>query len=658
MIIEHDKKLSESILWQLQRKAYCDFGPKSWIEKGVPFQVTNSAYIAKGYAEIAKSAIERSSGPFYFLELGAGSGKFAYLFLKELLLQLKDRTSFCYILSDIAEKNIAYWKSHPLLQPFIEKGVLDIAEYDPLKSKELFLQKKGITLEKTPFLFVIANYFFDSIEQDLFRVEEGQFFEGRISLKSPLKIEDPHLISTLSESYDFKASKESLPLAEEYLQLEKTTFLYPTGAMQTIEKLSHLSEDLTLLIGDKGPCDLKKCELPKLHLHGTFSFPINFHLLSRYVQEKGGRIFLPEKPTENFNVALFRFGKNEVSHSISLNPQTLFDEIGGKKSKTFSEFLSLLEKSHYDASLFFSLLDQIEALLPDCSKKEKLSLIAAIAKVRNHFFPLSQEESLLLVRLSSLLEKLGQASEELFKEIDRFKNLPKREAFYDIASVCDFIRTRSKDALLISEGLNLSPQGYTLATPQEIQNLGKFDTIFFIAPLNLSKAAARTTPLIVQEGEKKIKEIEEKLPELKTMAYTDQDLDAFLSSLTHAAIIDPKYLLNFLTDLAKKGQIDQPRLEKAFKRAVELGFISKIPPLCEEIDEAPREFDLFFETLRKCLKVHMKKGACFHAYLFDTTSKFEEEEFVREIITNPFLDYNEEIDELTNTLRIKVRLNL
>ena len=80
---------SECVLWNLQREFYKEVGKEAWTRGIVPNYVSSNAYIAKCYARvIVEFANEWYSGalggkpdrnePIFLLELGSGSGKFAF----------------------------------------------------------------------------------------------------------------------------------------------------------------------------------------------------------------------------------------------------------------------------------------------------------------------------------------------------------------------------------------------------------------------------------------------------------------------------------------------------------------------------------------------------------------------------------------------------
>lgn len=84
--IERRVRLSESVIWALQRKFYEDMGVAAWAEGGpVPFDVTTNSHIAHRYAQVAVSLMEsivakrasasvsiREAEPLHVVELGAG----------------------------------------------------------------------------------------------------------------------------------------------------------------------------------------------------------------------------------------------------------------------------------------------------------------------------------------------------------------------------------------------------------------------------------------------------------------------------------------------------------------------------------------------------------------------------------------------------------
>src|SRR5437763_4078869 len=90
-LLEQDVPLSRSLIWRLQRDFYEQRGLKVWTEDRVPEYITNNPFIAEMYARIVSNflaecaqqvRIVSKDRPLRILELGAGHGKFCYLFLR------------------------------------------------------------------------------------------------------------------------------------------------------------------------------------------------------------------------------------------------------------------------------------------------------------------------------------------------------------------------------------------------------------------------------------------------------------------------------------------------------------------------------------------------------------------------------------------------
>lgn len=149
-MIDSGKRLSESCLWKLQHEFYSQQGIFAWNQR-VPFYMTSNPFIANSYAQLVIHFIRdwvdkypsSADYPFYILELGAGCGRFSFLVIKRLCelfstLSMKN-ISFCYVMSDFSKSTYEYWLHHPLLEEYIESGLLDFAIYDVEKDCEIQL---------------------------------------------------------------------------------------------------------------------------------------------------------------------------------------------------------------------------------------------------------------------------------------------------------------------------------------------------------------------------------------------------------------------------------------------------------------------------------------------------------------------------------------
>lgn len=187
-----------------------------------------------------------------------------------------------------------------------------------------------------------------------------------------------------------------------------------------------------------------------------------------------------------------------------------------------------------------------------------------------------------------------------------------------------------------------------------MKDLKTFDTVFFDDyPLESEEEMQRLEKdkkqysALVQEGNKKIQEIENSFTFLKEIRYTDEDIEFFFKELDREHLSDGKIFLRFFFDFEKKGQITKQQLEKILERLEKEKLVSakERKEFSVQASLSPFEFrmagDRLFEFLEQCLKNHMKKGSRFSCYLNDPTSKFEDKKFFEKIITNPFLEYSE-----------------
>jgi tetratricopeptide (TPR) repeat protein len=315
--VEHGKRVSECILWKLQEEYYGGMGIEAW--NMVPFFVTSSTFIAESYAEMIISflrdyedRLDRNE-PIYIVEMATGSGRFSNYLLKELtsklemFSRLKD-LKVRYIMTDFTEKNILFWESHKNFQPYIESGMLDFAIFRPEDYQFLQLRRSKVKLSnktvKNP-MFAIANYFFDSIRQDVFQVQDGKLMEGRIKMwrdiTDTVRPGDPVRVGQLGYNYDYVEvshnyyKNDTLNQVLKYYQEQyyNATLVIPLGAIDTINNLLTLSNNnLVLVSSDKGFTDMEYMlghRITEFAVHdGAFSYMVNYHAIRHYFELMGG----------------------------------------------------------------------------------------------------------------------------------------------------------------------------------------------------------------------------------------------------------------------------------------------------------------------------------------------------------------------------------
>ncbi len=454
-ILESNKRLSQSLLWKLQHEAYCQFGIEAWNQHGVPFYITSNSYTAKNYAQVvfgylrdclAQSEIDLEHS-IYLLDLGAGAGRFAYFFLRELI-QLLDSSSLpkiklCYVMTDIVPSNIDFWQKHSYLKPYFEQGILDCAYYHHAQKDPIHLINRNETLSKETLinpLILICNYFFDTIPQDIFCFKDGHLEEGRITLfveGAESASSDPSVINRLKYRYSYQPIPHSKPyyevpelniLLESYSQLfEGCPFLFPIGAFQALGTFIEWSQSrLLLLAGDQGVCtsdQIRQSGEPKLSLHGSFSFPVSYHSIAAFFNQQGGTAWLTSFSDPTFVVMAGVLGIKSASetslafyeHIDSFEPTDYFKLVSLTedhwKKPPLDHILLLVKLGNWDASVFFAFFSAIRQAIPLASEKQKKLLCATIDRVWEHFYPIGPSTGDFVLNLGVLLFEMKRFTE-------------------------------------------------------------------------------------------------------------------------------------------------------------------------------------------------------------------------------------------------------
>jgi len=456
-IIQEPTRLSESFLWELQYRAYTEFGPEAWREKGVPFYATSNPLIAQQYASMILGYLRDLKKtfdfdhPLYLFDLGAGTGKLAYLILKELLPNLKmlfsDRVKIRYVMTDVVEKNIHSWKEHPYFQEYMDQSVLDFAYYyHAEREKPIKLLHSDEVIENTvnP-VVLICNYFFDTIPQDLFRIEKNQLQEGKVILSTTrmsiedVDIEDPSIISELEIGYlyepieaeEYYSSEPDLnQLLKRYQELfSDATFLFPSEPIRTIRRFAELSKGRVLLLaGDQGYAteqQVRRWEEPKIAFHASFSMEVSYHALSEYFNLQGG-IGLTDPLADpffvNFLGVLGGEGKYpETQYAFHEQIEAFgsgdYSRIPVGEDQTLDSMLLRIKLGRYDPILFYEYFEKILKSVNSLTKEMEEKLVLTIHKVWDQYFPTCHQEGDFIMNLGVLLFQMRHFEEaKLFFE--------------------------------------------------------------------------------------------------------------------------------------------------------------------------------------------------------------------------------------------------
>jgi hypothetical protein len=419
--------LSKTDLWQKMRSHYIALGAEAWNQ--IPFHATNNPIIASSCAHVVMNFIAEvvrknehdHKKPFYILELGAGLGKFGFYMLQQIkhmqqMPGLKD-IHVVYVMSDIAEKNIDFWRNHPALKEFIAEGLLDFAQYQFNSDKPITLAARGEILHTgvNP-LIVIANYFFDSLAQDLFMVKDGQLHEGALG---PIFDTVQSAGSNTYLSFDQLKNKPTYnPITLPYyddkvlndvlrqMQDQETDryYLFPKESLQGLNRITQcLASKVLLLVNDKGfgnHGDLYSQKELGPAFHGSvLSFPVDYRLISQFCNElKGSSI--NQSFEHDLSAAAFSIGLDLAEYPSTAQAfGDYFDAINPgdvcnlnymlwqtKYSVTLDSILSTFKLNGWDPEIFSQYINEILQLIPNSPAAKSRDLIRCFPKFEQQFY--------------------------------------------------------------------------------------------------------------------------------------------------------------------------------------------------------------------------------------------------------------------------------
>lgn len=510
--IEKKTPFSKSLVWQINKDFYQQNGIAAWSEDIVPHQITNSSLAATTYAELIYAFLkdlesnEKTDNIVYILELGSGHGRLCFNILSHLdeLISAGDTcsTQYCYILSDIVEDNLAFYSSHPKLQDYYKRGILDISYFDATDSQDLILRKSNTTIshgELDQPILAIANYFFDSLPNELFYFQDTDVFNCSVSIDSlidPLGKSAHELISQMELTYhnspavspNFDNDILNTILTQYSQAYIDSYILFPKIAMECLSTISSLSKmGLVLLTMDKGYKEIHELaarKKPDFVKHGSFSLWVNFHAISQYCILNGGLSLFD--PNTNLSIDLgclsflehsdeyHLFNETYRKHASQLN----LDDINSMKKLVYknlstanlSELLGLIRLNSYDSSIFISLLPIIKSLSKDISVKQRTRLKQTITQVWKKYYAIKKDYDL-PYELGGLLYDLGYYKEALdyfryssdefgnkvdvdYNEILCYYQLRQDELFYKALTAAK-LRFPDTEAFLKLDGLDM-----------------------------------------------------------------------------------------------------------------------------------------------------------------------------------------------------------
>lgn len=432
-LIESFVRLSHSKLWEIQRNYFASMGIDAWKEE-VPFYISSNAFIGHRYALLVVNFIKEwnklntsDGAPFYLLEVGSGTGKFSFYFLKFFKTLLAEHQlegqKFCYIISDVATKNIDYCRENPCFQSYIENQELDFSYFNVEEDQDIELlikQKKYSALNSKKPLIIIANYTFDCIKQDGFEYENEQLNEVQLSLRSRYKNFDTQKALHLKElrfefhksiidSKDYYQNSVLNEILTAYLPLfkdQKAMIMMPLGAIQFCDHMKALTNNNFFMIaGDKGasiPAHFTLMgENYRVTYDGCYSFLVNFHAIGEYLKKQGGD-YLLTKNANTFKVNLYatmdftHFTQTKFcfeSFVENFGPEEfcyIFDEyLTSGYRFSLKALLAFLRLSEWDPNAYAVIHEKVLALLPITEKTLMEDVKQDLNKVKDNVYSIN-----------------------------------------------------------------------------------------------------------------------------------------------------------------------------------------------------------------------------------------------------------------------------
>lgn len=447
-ILERDVPFSQSILWSLQREFYAKHGLKAWTEDLVPSYITSNPMIAEIYAAMVAAFLSDCLGqqktgrpplspenPLRIMELGAGSGKFACLFLRNLTAMLHekeiDSQLVRYIMTDCAETVLDAWRSNEYLKEFSGQGILD---FRVLRADEKSLTDLPGNNQAGP-LVVIANYVFDSLPQDAFAISKREIAEMLVTVSG-----GGEAITSLALSYKnaaLPAQRYSDPswnhILEHYRNnIAEATVLFPCVALQILEQMGRLSDGrMLVLAADKGFTYEDELTFsrgaPSLEFHSgnCFSQQVNFDAIGKYFCENGGKALLPDKHFSSLSICAFLLGGSHPfvetfaayrSAQAEIGPDDMFTLLAWlnahMEEMNVAQILAMLRLSRWDPTALLRVFTVLARQIGSAAA-ERNDVREAVMRVWKNRFPVTAADNALAFACGVILLQLGYQAEAL-----------------------------------------------------------------------------------------------------------------------------------------------------------------------------------------------------------------------------------------------------
>lgn len=442
-VLESPRPFRSSMLWALQRRYFSERGVAAWRDEEVPHYITSNPVIASAYAETVFAFYQdrqrlagASPQPLTICELGAGSGRFAFHFLRSLLALCAASgvapTAFRYILTDFTQTNLDAWRGHARFQPWFDSGLLELALFDVVDAAaggdRLLLQESGQQLGPGSLeqpLVVLANYVFDGVPQDLYHFNHGVVDACQVALlvddaAGAVQADAATLLAQLHLQYSLHRL-DAAPCGDASLQylfgqyrdtVARGHLLFPAASLQALQRLRALSSaGLLLLSADKGQCTpdaVVQQAPPTLARHGSFSLSVNYHALLQWARNQGGLALQPSHQHRSLAVIGLLLVADADRHDATrysyarwlagFSPDDFYTVVSFMRRAVgemeISDIMAYLRLGRDDGHQLLRVLPRLHALAPTLDPRYHADLLAQLERCWDNYFPLGEEQDL------------------------------------------------------------------------------------------------------------------------------------------------------------------------------------------------------------------------------------------------------------------------
>lgn len=438
--LEHEQRLSESVLWDMQRQFYVEQGIDAWRSGVVPERDTASPALAEAFARVVLGHLRDlmragTTTRTYIVEIGGGTGRFAHHLLEQLLPQLDTiGAAVTYVLTDVAPGLLEHWRSHPRLTDHLASGALDLALFDAAKPAPIELTVSGVTLApgtcEAP-LVVIANAVLGELPADCFSIHSGVAEAGLCTLvvadpSEPVRLDDVEIeMSSAPMDAAYYGEPALDTILDEYRnRLAETAVLFPIAAVRCLDYLRGVGGGALALIADRGPADeraLHRRVEPQFDLHGGFSLQLNLHALATYTRITGGRVYQPAARSARLEVLALALGMEAPALETAAAFRDAIDRASpgdalvrtaaaerGYDELELAELLAVLRCG--DPAVLAACFRPLFGCVGGATDDERGDISAALARLWDAYFSIGEPEDFALA-LAALHDRMGDLDE-------------------------------------------------------------------------------------------------------------------------------------------------------------------------------------------------------------------------------------------------------